>query len=362
MSNSKSLFIVYTTYQMLSALSTIETFHVKEFDVLIMHKNMIPYSIFLKNSGCEFVYIYEELFDKTPNYGRFRNHLCVLKNIIRKLAFFRKNKNLLGEYSHLFVPSDDSSCRVVYKVLQKSQHVSLNLFDDGVGTYSGYIYKKKSPLSRFLYSALLNKHFYEKLENIYCYMPDLIVKNPYNINAKRIFFNPHSEVFSDDVYNSINKYNHKKVIFLDQGIKDKPYIFESLSMLANVFGRENVIIKKHPRIDGNAFYKGFLMSSDGFPIESLASVLDLNKCVIISHSSTGCITPFLLNSCRPFAILLSRMDNHKASTIDIGFFEKINNYYGPNSILLPNDINELRDAIDMICGEVKETKLIVKKK
>ena len=87
---------------MLSAISVIESYKLRNFNFLIMHQNMIQYRNALNTVGCESILVSEQLFDKTSNHGWIRNHVHVLLNIIRKNKFFRKTP-FLQKYIVLYM-------------------------------------------------------------------------------------------------------------------------------------------------------------------------------------------------------------------------------------------------------------------
>lgn len=335
----KVLFIVYTPFQLINSLNIINDLEDSYItDICFMHYNLEKYKVQVLNKIKGDIFCPRELYDATPNYGSFRNHFAVLKNIIRKKRFFRNNKLFSNRYDTLFVPSDDSSCRVIYKALKKRCTISLSLFDDGVGTYSGYIYKKRMLISRVLYGLLLEEKFYEYVSDVYCYCPDLFNKNPYHYNIKKIVYKNQNFVFEPALSDAIGQYIGKKAIFLDQGISTNDNIKKSLRILEEVFGREAIIVKKHPRVNGLDIYGEIACSKDGLPFEALATSLNCEGCLVVAHSSTACVMPYLLSGVNYHIVTLFSLG---CNVSDDNLFKRINAVSGCELVYMPNSLEEL---------------------
>ncbi len=350
------LFIIYTPYQMLSMLNIVEMEDEQNTDCLLMHPNMERYYDKLKRIIHGNVYYDKELYDSTPNHGWIRNHVEVLNNLTRKIKYLEKGKTVIAKYDELFVPSDDTSCRAIYAYLKKREPVKLKLIDDGVGTYSGYIYKRHNVLANTIYKMLAVDEFYEILDEIYCYHPELIDFNPYNVKTTKIQYKRHNKLFEPEIDETKKDYLGKKVIFLDQGLSDKKMV-DCLEILKKHFSKNDILIKKHPRIDGNSIYEGLTVTKEGLPFEAIIDSIDTSRCVIISQSSTGCLSPYLLANQEPMIILLRKLYEDYKGSIDSRLFDRINEKTGHTVIHLPKSISELDEMISKALPIIGAAKL-----
>lgn len=363
----KSLVIVYTPYQLISMINTMATRNECDFDVLIAHKNIEKYISICKMVTAGDVFVCPELYDGPINHGSFISHAILVKRIISKKKVVKNINGLCSsEYDNLFVPSDDTTCRVVYSYLKKKKSkLKLNLYDDGVGTYSGIVFKKKKMLNQIMLMILLQTRFYEVLDEIYCYHPQLVNSNR-NIKITKIIVSKKINEIMDEIIQGKEKvYFGKKVVFLDQGITNIPSIKDGLDMFSKYFSKEEVIIKRHPRVKNQIIFSDYIMSDDGLPSEALVTSLNCSKCIFVSYSSTGCISPLLINGEKPYVIMLNRLCSCDTSSMkDVNFkgsnltqvenfFDKINEFAGFEYIKRPETVNDLEAYLEEIAEYVE---------
>lgn len=337
---------------MISAINLILTYKLESVDCLIMHPNMKKYKEII---ACYFdgeIYELEKMYDVTLGHCNILNYIVLVKRILKKKQYIRNNEIMHRGYKRLFVPSDDTSCRVIYDELMKNNDIELSLFDDGVGTYSGYIYKKKSILKQMVYKLLYRNMYYENLKYIYCYRPEIIKLVQNNSKLKKIEYYNLKDAFKPYVDNASEQYIGKKVIFFDQGFKGNEAIIKTLDKLSSVFGKQNIIVKKHPRVDSGNIYKGFEISNDGLPFEAIFSVLDCSRAFLVAYSSTACITPFLLGGYNNKILILQSLENKEKNNIEVNLFEYINEQAKENVVYLPRNYAELENIIFSCKDEV----------
>ena len=348
---SNSLFIIYTPYQLISAANTIDTLQLKNVDCLIMQPNILRYEDGIRTIIDGDIFCFPELFDVTPNSNWLVNHVHVFLNLLKKKRYFNSHP-FEKEYSDLFVPSDDTSCRVIYYELKKRYNITLNLFDDGVSTYSGLVFKEKRLVSRIIYALLSMPKLYENVAAIYCYHPQL-VNNIKHLPVIQIVYKQHTELFNPYVQEFIPFYKGKSAIFLDQGYPEKGIIQDALAILGNLLGKENVLIKMHPRISGDNHYLGYQTVHDGLPFEAIVSALDCSHCLLVSHSSTGCITPILLKGESPLVIMLNSIYDNKQDMQNIEFFKSINEMMSEECIYMPESVSDIRSFVTCNMERIK---------
>lgn len=340
---TEALFVVYTPYQLISALNIAESFNGKAVFLFVAPQLKTYRDIKLPENV--------QIKDVTELYGNIvvgRNRMIERTKIFLRLLYLkltiRKIISSLNKIDFLFVPSDESMCRVLYHSIKKMQpNLSLCLFDDGIGTYCNTLTIDKSKLSNMIYRCLGLEGLYEHVDAVYCYRPELmpklqnieVIKIENTISLEKIIKIPNSEV---------EKFVGKKVIFLDQGLKNKE-IEHALTLLQDEFNsEEEVIVKLHPRIVTsveNTLYSCFEKSTYPLPIEVLCSLLDFDNVLLVSHSSTANITPYLLCKSHPYSVILGGLadnNNLEASVLDL--FSRINDICKDDVVFIPKNEKE----------------------
>lgn len=354
-----SLYVIYTPYQLLSSINTAEGLQERDYIFLFVHPNMRKYlkacSGKLHGICIDVTDVYDIRNKKDGMGYRFETAL----DLFRKKKILKKTGIDWERVENLYVPSDESICRIIYKLVKKSRKkIILNLIDDGIGTYIGKIDYKKHFWSILYYSIFLNRKFYENLKNIYCYFPRLVVTDKADINLCEIKMLKISEnIFGDYVKNFLKPYMGRKVIFLDQG-KDNSYIRSCINALTEVFSKEDILIKKHPRIETDGLYHNLDITNDGIPFEMIVLLCDMKDSLIISDSSTGNITPKLLYDQCPKSIMLFAINDCIDSVYKdiIKFINKINQSNLLEPVYLPKSIDEFRVQILKIKNQLKPIK------
>lgn len=339
----KSLFVIYTPYQLLSSLNIVLEKSLKESCFVFVHPTMVKYLEYIKTINEIEVVDLSNAYDTKVNNSK-NSHIHILKDFRRKCAVISSACKHWGSVNELFVPSDDIIARIIFKEIhKKNKNVIMNLFDDGTGTYIGTMHNRKRILSRVFFAIFLNTSYYERIEKVYCYQPDLykhyhtgkkIVKIVKRDDVSRLFF--------PLVQEPICRYVGRKIVFLDQGI-DEPVVQSCMDVISNLFSNEEIIIKKHPRIDSGIDYSGFEVSADGIPTELLFPLLNINNSLIFSVDSTGCIMPYLMDGITPHCILLFNMlESTDVYKKDKELVDYINKLIGYEYILTPNNVEEFK--------------------
>ena len=100
-------------------------------------------------------------------------------------------------------------------------------------------------------------------------------------------------------YNSIHdKYDEKVIFFEESYVADGIIVndIELVECLAKIYGKENIIVKIHPRNPENRFKKlGYKTNVDtNIPWEVIALNIDLDTKILVSMTSTAVVSSFLL--------------------------------------------------------------------
>lgn len=342
----KNLFVVYTPYQMMSALNIIATRCSDNNIVQFVNKNLEKYQSLCEKIDSVKVIIDRNFYHIDKAGKAFEKRIEVVREIFMMKRIV-KNASFIDDIDNLFVPSDEVICRAIFhRCRKKNKSVNLYLIDDGTGTYNSYTFRRGNIIGSIFYSLLLDSEYKRAFTAVYCYRPDLINNSPRYIEFRRLISSENvRKLFSEYVSNKIDIYHGKKLIFLDQGVSGRPKVKESLEVIKKNFKQEDILVKKHPRIVSND-YKGFPISNDGLPFEAIVSACHFNDCLIITHSSGGALNPFLIYGERPNVVLLSKIstDNSKFDIQYNNFYERVKNLMG-DCMIIPETIEELENFI-----------------
>lgn len=357
---NKNLFIIYTPFQLISAISTLALLPSSSInDCLLMHSNMIQYKSITESLFNGKVFWCEELFDNYSSKSRMSSYVKILKVLIMKKRLLKKRKVIKEDYVSMFVPSDDTSCRALYYSVPRNRRPTLKLIDDGTGTYSGQINDIKRIVRRILYFVIFgSSKFYERLVDAYVFRPDLLSFRIQNASTHQIICNREliKNIFSDRLKDNIGLYCGKKVVFLEQGLLDDE-IAKVFDLLCNEFGEDSIIVKKHPRIKSNEEYRGIESSKDGLPFEALATSLNLECSLIVTDYSTACITPYLLLGIKPIVIVVNGIRKNKVERV-LDFFRDINQLANSEYILMPSSFEEMKNSISKLAAKVRPIEIL----
>ena len=347
---NKTLFLIFTPYQLLSAINAVATFEMAEVDFVFVHDNMEQFEQIAATSiDGE---IFHEEFLRISRRKRFSKlgKFNLLLDILHMRRAFKKNSQLAGCYGRVFVPSDDIACRVVFYHLRKrNPGLELCLFDDGLGTYTGNVFRKKSFFGHISYGMLLNRDFCRRIASIYCYYPELVRQ----VGTKRELFSISNKdstkaLLYDFVQKRCSNYVGKKAVFLDQGLEGVTELVDCLEIAGRYFNGEEIIVKKHPRIESGIDYSKFVVSEDGLPFELVLSAFDCKGILLFSGWSTACLSPFyLLEGEQPLVAMLYQLNSDKVPLFEEidAVVNAINSQFGSESIFLPRSIQDFDDFL-----------------
>ena len=341
----KNIYIVYTPYQLMAALNIVLSSEkaIERHVIVLVHPNLEQYAAVIRKDLSITVYSEERLYREYGQKSPFKAHLEMVSAITRTKSIVKSIDYLNEPYEWIFAPSDEIICQVVYAHLRK-KGAKLALFDDGVGTYDLYTYRKIRLIGRIVYRILLNSIFAKQISKIYVYRPELLDTPPEGVTVELIDYKSKTNIlFKEHASSMIDCYKNRKVIFLDQGFSSVNVVIKCLDYLKEIYPKDAIIIKKHPRIQ-NSIYNGFDTVNDGLPFEAIAACLNLEDYLIVSFSSGASVTPFLLNNQRPRVILMLNLYVRSEQEARAQhFFEKVKKIY--KNLMMPNSLGELECMI-----------------
>ncbi len=315
-----------------------------------------------------------EVCHRLQKYNIFCNVFFIENYIKGKGLFFRAGITLSpyhavhiggmkgqieGKYDYIYTNSIDNE--YVNAIYYFNSTAEIILFEEGYASYLeeylhpfrnfSFSHKTVRILSRILFKR---KYIEQNISKILLYAPGLLgYQAVFPAEAIR------TDKISDETMNDIRK------VFAASENKHEyeyPYIFfeESYSndlgdnsdlpiidAIVSIAGKENLLIKLHPRDVINRFSsKGYHTGkSFGIPWEVMVLDADKVKC-LITFSSASVLSYRLIFKKRIKTILLYKLDEGFArmSPAKRNFFEKYIKYYG-NDFFLPENMAELKEYL-----------------
>ena len=334
----------------------------------------------LQNENCD-VYYTENLRDyatKAQESGAFDNayQITLVKDICSrdssvKRAIVRIKNALDFSLVKKMLPSDPMlysrvyasgislrNYEFYYAIKCKNSDVKLSLYEEGLCEY--YTLGLPHSFARALFSHLFFHHYYfEECDSVYVYAPGAVKNTWNNIAVKRIpGIYENSEIIS--LINKVFGYEptelknaEDKVIILEQSYYDEKQIKEQeeiIQMLAEVFGKDRIIIKLHPRSEKNKYGSEYQYVNTKIPLEIIAlnENIDRNN-VFVSISSSSVLNFKMMLNREPRILLLNKFLNPGA---DEGgswhVFEYVRNAYSNDHFYMPVDKDDLLRVVKVL--------------
>lgn len=314
---SRRVFICNTVFQVLVATwINHKYFHdCKETDIIISNH---------MNNACD-------ISDRMRKYGEFANTFFVesldvarynipqgrcehIKNELDPCKYVKRNFDLDVDYDHIFVSNLDGFSKLFFSaVLKRNSNVNVHIFEDSLSTYSklfGSWFKNSGRpnydfLHRVLYDYVCRKEYIKDyVKDIWLLNPEFLQWDP-GVPVKTVEkINPKDEVYLEicnkvfGYYDSKDLYD-KKYIFMEESFfadgKEIPDV-DLLNRIAKRVGKENIMVKIHPRNPVNRFEKlGYKTNVDtGIPWELICmNMTDLDNKILLTVSSNSILNPIM---------------------------------------------------------------------
>ena len=363
MKKSRALFLINTPYQLMITVSLRNNEFKDTVADVIITDNIAEHKILcdrLRKTN-----IFEHVYEIGVKNVFVDNKLIAIKN-----RFCGVKEKFAYVYDYFLFANLDHSVSAIYGKLKKSNsNINVFMFEDGLATYSDWyteflsMYGAKAKSGKIYKHGLAKKvfHFvvddvFKKVKRIYLLSPDIISYSPNFeiIQMKSIAYkNPdivglYNRIFGYDA--SVDAYKQKVIFFEESYYADgiESHDIELVEQIAAKVGKENIIIKIHPRNPKNRFKElGYLTNKNlSIPWEVIAMNLDLTDKILISIASVAVIEPRIMLAQKYMGILLMDL------VTDSSFLKKnITNLY--EKICLNN-----RETIKII-GNMEELRNIL---
>ncbi len=359
------LFVCETFFQLLNAVNIKEQCYKEEKADLVLTESSDFSQLLkaLKNIGTFENII---LFDFVQE--RDREELKI--NINKYISGEKKYKNLNDikeEYSDYFMPVDTSLFQklIYYKIVCNGYIPKVHIFEEGMLTYfQDVLFNLKNDGIKHGFFPD-EKRLCNNIDEILVYDPDLFSgSNYYQVNRIPKIDPEISQVIK--VFNGIFGECHmpkEKYIYLAE-----PFAVEGLNNdemtildgIADIVGKENIIVKLHPRMDSGIYesngYKTFVETKKPWELFVLHS--EFEKKILITVSSGAAITSKLLYNNKYKVIYLYRimalsLRYHVKHKCFPDFFKKVYQLFNEEekNLFCPNSVLELKMTIKYLEGE-----------
>ena len=264
-------------------------------------------------------------------------------------------------YQELFFPIDHMFWKMIYRYeVVNGLRPRIMMYDEGVRAYTMDLplTDQKKYLAIDSYKAA---PFVKAIQAYYLYQPDVYSVKDYSYELRQIpnpAQVPEAKKILLDVY-GYERMPEEPYIYLEDFFFADAYItndFDLFKQVVDLVGRENIIVKRHPRDKFDRFgpqgYKTVKQAVVPWEIQLLAN--DLRSKVLISVSSTSILTPYIIFDSDMHVISLEKMfvgenPTHKDAAFST-FFKKLKTKINEKEIRFhtPSSFDELREVIRYI--------------
>ncbi|MFR5876148.1 MAG: polysialyltransferase family glycosyltransferase [Eubacterium sp.] len=213
-----------------------------------------------------------------------------------------------NKYDCFYFSNFDEFSELIYDVLKRRNNkMKVNIYTDGTSTQSklfeGYYNDTDVPKTKkYRIFALISgkKYLYGNVNQFLVFEPDLMEWDPKCEVSKidpickdKEFLNIVNQVFGYD--NIEDEYSEKYIFFEESFYADSGYMEDIvlIEKLAEIVGKENLLIKIHPRNPKNRFKElGYKTNKDThIPWEVIAMNIDLSGKKLIAIASSSILNP-----------------------------------------------------------------------
>lgn len=296
---------------------------------------------------------------KLRKYARYSESLCFprrsLKHIFKNKTDYNYDVLLFNSYGAL------TDC-IFNVILKNNPNAVCYRYEEGFGSYfnefNNQKSKKRMAIERTVRGVFGNVMINSYIRKFFFFEPGFVMFKPkYDIvEMPKI---SRENVMLKDILNSVfdyenmeDNYDEKFIAFEDGGsyFSGEGEDAEDVSLIkfiAETVGKDNIIVKTHPRCKINRFSKFGIKTNktSSIPWE----VIQMNKCfngkVFITTASASALSSCLYFGDNVKIIMLYCCMKNKPKMINENFYKYINKFiekYGEKTLLVPKNENELK--------------------
>jgi len=257
--------------------------------------------------------VYENVFHVESKNFVPQDYLQTLKSVFSPFGHLEEQFSIHKRYDVLFASNIDRLARLLFHAIKNdkldkraNKNLEFYIYEDGIATYSrhyekAYDFTKKTRRLLFWYK---HKKMYYNCNGIYLFDKDAIMWQPNTlvleipkIDVNNIEFKNIVNTIFD--YQNANDVYDKKYIFMEESffadgcdVND----VEVVQQISNVVGRENIMVKIHPRNPINRFKElGYKTNENThIPWEVIVLNQDMSEKILLTFASTAVLNPLRL--------------------------------------------------------------------
>lgn len=256
---------------------------------------------------------------------------------------------------------------LIHELIRRNPKLKINIYDDGMGTYAKDSHVLNTTGRRGRAEKLLGwQLFTPERVRFLVYLPELF-ERPKGLESCPVAQMPRidwsgeaGELLAEAFGAKETDMIREKVIIFDplRGMDSEraakfPTIDRCYDMLAERFGRENVVVKPHPRSTIKPAVKARLYENSGLPMEVLyAKMDDVEDRLLVSYASSAVYTPKMFFDAEPRIInlfaLVDGADGGSEWETQYRKFKRI--YRDPSRVSAPQTMEELEALLQNVHG------------
>ncbi len=356
------LFVCNTLYQIIVASSIRKMFPDAKADIILSDHSMANQSVCKKINESKLVFDRAFYVETKYLYEYDKSITRIQKNkILRECNTILSMVNIDSKYDAFFCANAEPfTDRVANYVKKMNKRATLNWFEDGLSAYSfdrcyfpSNYRMLKSKIKRACFGVYNLTAF---IDNFYVFKPDKLEWKP---KAAIKGITPIDKNLAEELgtifsYSECRDSYAERFIFFEDGMQDweKGSDIILLNKIANKIGKENIIVRTHPRDTSNRFQSaGFKTNRESsIPWEIIAINMDLTGKVLMTMYSQSVIMPDILMGTKETVVSLGELDpnfdskNHELySYMKRAYFDKDTLHYK-----IPHDMHEFERIIDLL--------------
>lgn len=278
------------------------------------------------------------------------NRVTSILNAVFPMRELREYGDFRAEYSDVYFANFDNFSQVLYNALShRTPDVKLHVFEEGLASYSSFA-RFYAQLKDYYgnrnagFRKYLHKYVYRtrvipgNLSEFLAFNPQLIqwdpecaVRTMEKIDCgDQVFRNIANNVFGFDP--SAQEYDKKYIFFEESFYADGSEVndVELIEALAQRVGKDNMMVKIHPRNPANRFQRlGYKTNRNtAIPWEVVVMNLDdISDKVLITVASSCILNPIIVFGKKVHAFSLYDCINHVPPILQSGYWDLVEKVY-----------------------------------
>lgn len=281
--------------------------------------------------------------------SKIATHFFIKDRIYKKI--YSTNKDLYGRI-------------IMFYLLRKNHDVEMNSFEEGDASYFAEVSNVLTPYDRLFRRLLYGKRSL-MVNSLYLHSPELYhLLNPTSAMViKKLVFNyPLLQklmhiMYPEDCTYSIKERavildTHQSLLFNE---KEKHQLADIYQYFFSSLGKNNTILKKHPRENSVNNKDWNYFPSNSLPFEMLCKNSDINNRIIITYISSAAINIKTILNQEPYIIFLYKLVKFDAdrTPLRLSRMDELCKglsrlYTQENKVMIPSTLIDLHRCLDKI--------------